>query len=286
MLKRLLVIFAVSAMLFGQLANAQVIWRSAKTIKKGSVIAFGEWYLSDLTKSYDWANEEWKDFPDGKTKTVWGLETMVGYGISDRWEAMVHVPVAFKSYEFNDDEKSSSGIGDIYFKTRYAVLPFNKVSKQALTLHGALRLGTGDEEAEMALGDGTTDFAFGGIFTKVLSPKFVGHAKLNYWMNGKMENDFNVGNELKLVGALGYKLTPKVMPRAVFIYYSMGQRENADGDAIDNSEKSRVNLVLDAVIRPKAGLTVRPRVLIPLGGEGAENVSFKPIIDLWYVFNI
>jgi len=285
-MKRLLLIVIGLTFLFVHVADAQVIWRSAKTIKKGSVIVFGEWYLSNLTKSYDWQNDEWKDFPDGMKKSVMGIETMFGYGLSNRWEAMVHIPIAFKSYEYNDVEKSASGMGDIYFKTRYAVLPMTKETKQGLALHAALRLPTGDDEAEMPLGDTTTDIAFGGIFSKVLNPKFVGHLKVNYWLNGKTEGEIDVGDELKLVAALGYKLTPKVMPRAVFAYYSMGQKENSDGNAMDNTEKSRMNLVLDAVVRPKAGLTLRPRILIPLGGKGAANVSVKPIMDLWYVFSL
>ena len=103
-------------------ADAQVLWRSAKTMKKGSFIAMAQWYYMDFTQTYSWTDEEWKDEENDYLK--WGFETMFGYAITDRWEAMVHIPVRFHSFKTATAEESNSGIGDIFIKTRYAVLPW------------------------------------------------------------------------------------------------------------------------------------------------------------------
>lgn len=266
-------------------AQAQVLWRSAKTLSQGQAIVMASWYLMDYTKSYDWASEEWKDFPDGKESSCWGFETMFGYGVTDRLEVHLHVPILFKSSKnVGADEISASGIGDIYLKGRYALVPWTK-NHFGLTFTGNLRFPTGDEEADIALGDGTVDLGLGAIYSSAWMNDFRGHVKLGYWLNGENEDEVNVGNELKLILKLDRNFTPKVMGFLSYTYYSQTKKETAAG-IVPNSQKIRHYASLGGVWKPKAGMFVRPKVIIPVGGEGGTLFDFKPMVDFWYVFKI
>ena len=42
-------------------AQSQILWRSAKTMKKGTCIAMTSAFYMDYNRSYDWMNDEWID---------------------------------------------------------------------------------------------------------------------------------------------------------------------------------------------------------------------------------
>ena len=271
----LLTAFILLAMLSVS-AQAQVLWCGAKTMKKGSIIAMAEWYLMDFTKSYYWDSEEFKDFASGKESTTWGFETMLGYAVTDRLEALLHVPIAFKSSTSPPaEEVTSSGIGDMYLKARYAVLPWTKKSL-GLTLLGSLRFSTGDEEASPSLGDGTTDFCLGAIFSTKWKKQFRGHMKVCYWLNGENDDEVDIGDEMKIAVKLDRNLCPKMMPFLSYSYYKQ----------VKNSQKTRHCVCLGVDWKPKSGLLIRPKVTLPLGGEGGSLFDYKPMIDILYVFKI
>ena len=263
-------------------ADAQVLWRSAKCMKKGQVIVMGEWYYKNLTKI--WQDDEWQDYDH--TKVQWGFETMFGYAPLDRWEVMLHVPFMFKSYSNGEDE-SASGIGDIFFKTRYGILPWAK-DKHGLALVGSLRLPTGADDEDFSwnnTGDGTTDFALGAIYSTPFWNDFRGHLKTNYWINGKNDDDVKGGNILRIIVKLDRNISKKVMGFATYIMDDWGDGEDADGNSIKN-EKIRHFFVLGGVWKPKPGLFIRPKVSFSLGGKIGTNASYVPKLDVWYVFKL
>jgi hypothetical protein len=69
-----------------------------------------------------------------------------------------------------------------------------------------------------------------------------------------------------------------------YIYYSKFESENADGDKISGSDKSRNYLVVGSVFKPKAGWFIRPRFSFHFGGENGVMFDVKPILDIWYIF--
>ena len=299
-MKRLtaVVLTIILIMVFCAPADAQILWRGAKTMNQGSVITMAEWYLMNYTNSYDWTNEEWVDFPDDQKSLVWGFETMFGYAVTDNWEAMIHVPIVFKSSETPTliptipptteiTKLDASGIGDIYLKTRYAVIPWAK-DHHGVTLTGALRFPTGDEEADIALGDGGTDIGLGGMFSSAwMGGKHRGHLKANYWINGENDDSLKTktGNQLKVLVKYDYNLSEKVMPFLVYSFLSQGETEN-DGNSIDNTNITRHVLILGANWNLKTGMVVRPKLAFPIGGEGGSIYGFEPVLDFWYIFQL
>lgn len=264
------------------LAKAQVLWRGAKTMKKGSFIAMGEVYNMDYSKKY--INSDWQSNPSDQSN--FGFEFMFGYALSDRWEVMLHAPLYFKSSPVNNVKEKSSGIGDAYFKTRYALVPWAK-DKHGITLVGSLRLPSGSDNKQstfLNLGDGTTDIGLGGMLTTKWFNKFKGHVKLNYWINGKTDADVNKGDEMKLILKLDHNLSKKFMPFVTFIHYKVFENKDADGNKIAGSNKSRNYFVIGTVYKPKAGLFLRPKLSFFMGGKNGVIFNVKPIFDMWYVF--
>ncbi|MCF7810850.1 transporter [bacterium] len=263
-------------------ADAQILWRGAKTMKKGSMICMAEWYYMNFTKKWDTASEEWKDLPSGTSSSKWGFETMFGYAITDQWEAHLHIPILFINSDDGATETSESGISDMYLKTRYAVIPWAK-DKHGLTLTGALRFPTGDKDK--GLGDGSTDFALGAILSTKWFGKSRGHLKANYWINGENEDKDKAGNELKIIIKYDYNFNPKFMGFASVTPYFQSEKEE-NGTAKVDSDKTRYTLTLGGCYKPKPGMFVRPKLGLPLGGKTGMNFSFKPMLDFWYVFSL
>ena len=285
-MKRLTILFLSVAlvMVLSELGRAQVLWRSASCMKHGQAIAMAEWYYMDFTKKF--INDAWKDNPNDQSR--WGFETMFGYAPLDNWEVLLHVPVTFNAMKTNAMDESVSGIGDIYFKTSYGLIPWAK-DKHGLTLIGSLRLPTGsDDEVDPFLntGDGTTDIGLGGIFSTAWMGSHRGHVKLNYWINGKNDADKKIGNELQLILKYDYNFTKKFFGFAAYTYNGQAKSKDASGAAIAGSDKKRHVLCIGGTYKPKPGMFIRPKIALPLGGENGLNYEFKPMVDFWFTFKI
>jgi len=209
---------------------------------------------------------------------------MVGYAISDRLEASYHIPIPFKETEAGGITNNSSGLGDIYLKTRYAAIPWKK-DQCGLTFTGALRLGTGDYAAATpTLGDGSTDLGLGFIHSTKWMNKLRGHLKANWWINGVTSGGINAGDQLKVIVKGDYKVNKQIMPFLTYVFFNQGKKQTAGGIHVTNSEKVRHYVVIGGVYKPIKGMFVRPKVSIPIGGKGSKNFDFKPMLDFWYVF--
>ena len=264
--------------------RSQFLWRGAKTLNKGSVILKSSNYTTPFNRSWDWNEEEWKSWDSGKSLNVSGLNTMVGVGLTDRIEVMAHLPIAFKKAEFNGSDFSSSGLADIFFKTRIALKPWKK-DQPGITAVAALRLGTA-EETNPSLGDRTTDIILGGMFSGCWRSGWRAHAKAYYSFNGTTEEDINAGDEYKLVAKLDRKFSPRAIGFLSYIHYSLLQKKDIDGNSIDNTEKSRHYLCTGIVLKPVKGLVVRPKFTLPLAGRGRSLFTVQPLIDLCYNFQL
>lgn len=273
--------------------NAQVLWRGAKTMKKGSYISMVHWYYMDFTNKY--IVDDWKDNP--KDQVNWGFNYMFGYAVTDRFEAMVHIPYAFLSQEDDDGKVEEAGFGDMWLKARLGLLPWAK-DKHGFTLTATLKLPTGaatfepPEGKEVSdykfckLGKGRTDFALGGIYSSPWRYKFRAHLKANYWFN-ENNSTKSTGDSWKLIVKLDRNFHKKFMGFATYIHTAKWADKNSpDGAFIDNTDKKRHIFQVGGVYKPKKGVFVRPKVAFAIGGEKLINYDFKPMLDVWYVFTI
>ena len=264
--------------------NAQVLWRSAKCMKKGQFIAMGEWFFFDYTNKY--LDKKWED--NSNDQFMWGFDFMFGYAPLDNWELMVHVPYLFKGIS-NDTglDENVTGAGDIYLKTRYGIIPWSK-DKHGLALLACLRLPTGIDDEEVVFcncGDGTIDYSLAGIFSTAWRHNFRGHLKINYWINGENEDKIKPGNELKFILKLDRNFSKKIMAFTTYIYYNQADKEDHEV-TVANTDKIRHNFVIGGVYKPIPGLFIRPKVVFPIDGKNGVNATVVPKFDIWYVFNL
>ncbi len=295
-------------------ANAQVLGRSAKTMKQGSYIVMAHFYHMNFTQTWDTSDEEWVDYDH--TKIEYGVNPMFGYAVTDRMEWMINVPFRNINYESEDGtvEKSAMGVGDIWLKTRIAILPWAK-DKHGLTFLSTLSLPTGTKYQEIALGSGRLKWALGGIISTKWFDKFRGHLKLNYWFDQKgwysgsnttaseqvvvgadttdqsyltmiSANNKDVGDNMKIIVKLDYNFHKKFMGFATYIHTRKWKDRTAPGVITPNTHKIRHIAQVGGVYKPKKGVFIRPKVAFTVGGEVGLAYTFKPMLDLWYVFTI
>ncbi|MBU0517481.1 transporter [bacterium] len=269
-------------------ADAQVLWRSAKTMKQGSYIAMTNLYYQDITKVWDFTENEWCDC--NYTKTEWGANTMIGYAVTDRMEVMAHIPFRYINYQpENGESVDRSGVGDIWLKSRIAVFPWEK-NKHGFTVTSTLSLPTGS--VERGLGSGRIKYALGGIYSSKWFGKYRGHLKLNYWWDQKgwatgssSSPTKDIGDNMKFIAKNDYNFSKKWMGFATYIYTVKWANYLSDGSLQENSHQTRHIAQVGAVYKPYSGWFIRPKVAFIMGGVGGTKWDYKPMIDLWYVFN-
>ncbi|HIE05819.1 MAG TPA: hypothetical protein EYP58_03355 [bacterium (Candidatus Stahlbacteria)] len=267
--------------------SAQLLWRGAKTMKQGSFIGMVGLYYKDLVKSYNWTDEEWQEI-SGSSYLEIGGNLMVGYGVLDNLEFLVHIPVVMKDYDVQGTSSSSSGIGDVFPKLRFMAIRGGKEMPVFLTFLAAARFPTGDKDASPALGDGTIDIGGGFLLMTRKMNKFKFHVKGAYWYNGKTDSDVDIGDCVIGIGKIDYHVAPKVMPFLNFTgKYFFAKRDSA-GNEVANSEKQRFEVIPGLVWKPIKGLSIRPKVKFPIPtpalNKGGKLYTFMPGLDIWYAF--
>jgi len=266
--------------------SAQLLWRGARTMKQGSLIGMVGIYYKDLSQAYDWTNDEWKDLTD--TYLEYGANLMVGYGILDNLELLVHLPVLMKDYEVQGSSLSSSGIGDLFPKIRFMALPASKGMPIFFTLVAAARFPTGDKDASPPLGDGTIDFGGGFLLMTKKFSNFKFHLKGGYWYNGKTDADVDLGDLVIGIGKIDYHAAPGVMPFLNLTGKYLFAKKDSAGNEVTHSEKQRFEVIPGLVWKPIKGLSIRPKVKLPIPtpslNKGGKLYTFMPGLDVWYVF--
>jgi hypothetical protein len=280
-MKRLLYVAAAILLIANTIHAGPLLWRGPKTAPQGKPIFMVGLGYSKTDKSYNWADEEWTEIAGDNQTTVINSHFMLGYAPVNKWEVMTHIPVMYKSR----DTLSSLGFQDIWLKTRYNFLG-GKTSPY-LTGVAAVRVPTASEDADILLDDRTIDFALGALFMQTFNPVII-HLKAGYWLNGSKETaagDVNVGDDIEIILKPEYVFTPKVKAFLNFTWVETLKSKDEGGNDITNSEKRRLTVSPGIVAKPIPGLSVRPKLLIPIEAvnKGGSNFTWKIGLDLWYV---
>lgn len=280
-MKKLLYV-AVAILVIANTAQAgPLLWRGPKTAPKGKPIFMVGLGYSKTDKSYNWADEEWAEIANNNQTSVINSHFMIGYAPMNKWEIMAHIPVMYKSR----DTLSSFGLQDIWIKTRYNLL--GGKTTPYLTGVAAVRIPTANEDANILLDDRTLDFAVGALYMHTMNPVLL-HLKAGYWLNGSKETatgDVNMGDNIEVIIKPEYVFTPKVKAFLNFTWVETFKSKDEDGNDIENSEKRRLTVTPGIVAKPAPGLSIRPKLLIPIDAinKGGSNFTWKIGLDVWYV---
>jgi len=258
-----------------------LLWRSAKTIPGGKPIFMVGLSYSTTDKRYDWDEEEWTDISEEGQTDVIGSHFMLGYAPIDKWEAMVHIPIMYKSR----DTLSTLGWQDIWVKTRYNFIGGKK--KPYLTGVAAVRIPVSSDDVDILLDDQTLDFALGALFMHTVHPVVL-HLKAGYWYNTKKDVtediQHDVGDEIEGILKVDYVFNNRVKAFLNLTWVETFKTKE-DGNEIDDTEKRRFTVSPGIVINPIKGLSVRPKFIYPVEAinKGGNDFSWKIGLDTWYV---
>ncbi len=147
-----------------------------------------------------------------KNLTVTVSPVVIPYNVSTRLLIGGVFPYFNKDLDTNEGSVSSSGFGDTKLFAKYVVHQIDKRQETIrFVLKSSLTLPTGDEDAEPALGDGTTDYSF-GVVAGWIKPRVSLTTEAVYSLNTSRRG-MNFGDSFAYNFALGYRLSPNVYER-------------------------------------------------------------------------
>jgi len=266
-----LVLFLLTA----EVQATPLIIRTGAVNKPFQVLAWATLTYYQNNQSYDWTNNRFNKVDP--SLDVLSADILASVGLPFKIELGGVVPIIDKK----QGERHSSGIGDVLVVARYGFLQF-----PLLPVKGALSLGaslpTGDKDAALALGDGSTDFAAALAFntTKILF--LVGHLRGAYWLNGKTNDSTKLGNMFEYMAGLDFPVTAQLTPQLALTGYWQ-DRKKIHGTPIVNTELSRTNLTFLLMYKPLPLLTVRPKFSLPLKSmsSGGSIADYYLGLDIW-----
>ena len=239
-------------------------------------------HYSEFDRWYDWDSEQWVDLSRQDRSIQSGLETMLGYGVTDRIEVMLHLPIPYKYSRIGETKNRHMGFGDILLKTRIGLKQWME-DKHGFTLVGALRLSTGDLEHEPALGDGTTDWSVGGIFSSSWMENWCGHLKGIYWRNGENRSNQKIGDQWRMIAKIDRRFSSWWIGFLTYGYVHQSAKTDKNGDEIDGTTLFRHYGCLGCIFKPLQGLNIRPKLTFPVAAQGGNLYRVQPCLDVWYV---
>lgn len=256
-----------------------IIGRSAKTLPGNAMLFQVNMSYTTVSRVWSWTDEVWNDIsPDANQTTVLAADFLLGYAPTNKWEVLAHVPVMKK----DRDTLSAFGLQDIWLKTRYNFI--GGKAKPYITGVAAMRIPTSSEDANPALDDGTLDIGAGLLYFQSFG-KVLLHIRTAYWYNMKTDADIDVGDDLEFLIKPEYQFHKKAKFFLAFGLVETFKAKDNDGNEIDNSQKRRTTLSPGLVVVPTPGLSLRPKLIVPLEmmSQGGSNFAWKLGFDVWYL---
>ncbi len=144
--------------------------------------------------------------------TVTVLPVVIPYNVTTRLLVGGVFPYFNKELDTNTGSMSSSGFGDTKLFAKYVVHQIDRKQETIrFVVKSSVTLPTGDEDAEPALGDGTTDYSF-GVVAGWIKPRVSLTTEGVYSLNTS-RSGMNYGDSFAYNIALGYRLSPAVYER-------------------------------------------------------------------------
>ena len=186
--------------------------------------------------------DEINDLLDQKaTRLVFPTEII--YGVTPDLAVTARIPVVYRTFEKTTggvkDKDRSSGIGDVTIRSKYRFWRRDTLGvQQAAAVVLGIKFPTGDDEAELPLGTGSTDFLF-GLTTGHEGRRLYAFGDLLYRVNTEA-NDVSAGNIFFYDAAMGFRpiLTDYYRPDLVLLVEMNGevtQKDEREGTMDPNS---------------------------------------------------
>jgi hypothetical protein len=278
-MKKLTVVILVLAATAGSVMATSLLGRSATINKQYQFFGWTNFGYNQTAVSYNWASGKY-EAPNGfvATQTV-SCDLTLAFGLGSDFDIDVVAPLAMKQ----KDTLNSLGLGDLMVYARYGIVQDPEQPLKVALLLGA-NLPTASKTANPALGDRTTDFAFGLSMNTKKSGKFLGYIRAAYWFDGKVpDTETKVGDMFEYVLCLDYSATKTLTPELALSGYIRDQTA-LGGTWVPKSEVSQHLASLLVWWRPTSSLSIRPKVSVPLTSisEGSTMANWYAGLDVWF----
>ncbi len=276
-MKRLTVMVLAVAVLAGTGMATSFLGRSSTMNKQYQFFGWTNFGYNQTALNYNWASGKYEALAAAAATKTASCDLTLAFGLPGNFDIDVVAPLAMKQ----KGDAKSTGLGDLMVYARYGLLRSSDQPLKAALMLGT-NLPTSSKSASPALGDRTTDFAFGFSANTKKYGKFYGHVRAAYWLNGKSDDSTKVGNMFEYLLCGDYSASKTVTPELALSGY-IRDETGLGGSRIPNSEVSQ-HLVSALVIwKPTSMLTIRPKVSFPLTfiSEGSTMANVYGGLDVW-----
>lgn len=148
--------------------------------------------------------------PEDQKVTVWVTPLAVPYNfLNDKFQVGVIVPFMNVDYDAAGGSLSASGIGDLRLFAKYLLYQYDRKNKTIrIASKAGIKLPTGDENEQPALGSGSTDYFFSTVAGWIEGRVGVYLEGIYNLNTSKGAVDF--GDSFSYNLAFGYRLLPRV----------------------------------------------------------------------------
>lgn len=290
-MKAYYVLIVIVAMLPPESRSQEVILlRSAKTLAQDEILTWESFYFAPLIAKYDFTKEKFVGLDGDNYKFT--SYTMLGYGITNRVELLVQLPVYGNIATQEGKTSRSAGVGDISLQTRF-MLNDGKEKCPAINVGIMARFPTGNILDKTSFGKGTIGLGISTIITKKID-FFIGHLKLGYIFNGTNSERINQGDKLLYMVKGDFIVLsgdyPMMKELALMIGLSGSwafEDINSADERLGNTRQYRpLNIVPMIRWTPMVGLFIRPKVIIPIKplAQGGKYCAAQYVLDVKYSF--
>jgi hypothetical protein len=257
-----------------------MLTRGASVIKPLQFVGYVASGFSRTTQTYDTLQKKYVVLPsDAQTSTL-SADVIVGFCPLSKLEVLAVAPVVSKS----QGDSSRFGLGDASLMLRYGLL--GGVLPVKVTLAAAVMMPTSAKDAFLKLGDRTLDVGLGASAQTAKIGPMVAHARLGYWINGKMDDTAKtkVGNLFEYVVFPDFLLGKK---GSVFVTLSGTLQADNVFEAGDRALAGAGQHSVGGGFtwNPAGPLWLKAKAAVPLAAmsKGGSVPNFSVGLDLWAV---
>lgn len=181
----------------------------ANTLPEGVLFARQRFFYVDYTARYDEKLNKYIDFEKGESFTSRWRLTEIAYGINDSTTIVGNLWYYQSALNTKELKSKDSGIGDTYFFLKNKLMTFDDKNSGLSFLTG-IRFPTGDfdDEPELRMGDGSTDFGL-GLSATIVSGNFNHSIVAAIWKNIDRKRNGNDKDEFELRTTSEWQILPK-----------------------------------------------------------------------------
>ena len=205
------------------------------------------------------------EFEQGDGASLSALHYEILYGLTENWSLQFSAPYILKRKEAGETER---GFGDLGIRTKYQFYRKDLLGAQhKITGIGGIKLPTGDDDAEPALGTGSTDFLVGASYGYE-SRTWYHFATLTYKLRTK-DGTRNPGDRLSLDAAVGLRPSQTEYRDMDLVYlleanFEIEFRDKLQGIGLPNTGGETIWLGPTALISPNPQWMFKAGIQFPV----------------------